>query len=195
MPAGGANNQSVWPAPQIRFTTGGSLIGYSPWNGGPAGFLVVAGAEPPDATGAPHSKPPLARAYSTIKKVVGAFGDADRALATHDTDKSGTLSKGEFAAALSKSRVTVDDAEVDELFARMDTDGNGEIDAKEFDAAFYAARLAGGIDLYLPVIPGGGPMKLRKEDVAAEVAYLESDAFKANVLYGWRNAAVAVGKI
>mgnify|MGYP005686855385 CR=1 FL=1 len=62
------------------------------------------------------------------------------------------------------------------------------IDAKELDAAFYAARLAGGIDIYVPVLPGGGPTKLKKEDVGAEVAYLESEAFKMHVLHGWRKS-------
>ena len=149
----------------MRFTTSGSLIAYSPWNGGPAGLLAVAGAEPPEQPGAPRAQG-LSRTQSAIKRLVGAFGDVGTALYAHDTDGSGSLHKAEFVAALERNRVAVDEAEVDELFSKLDVDGNGEIDASEFDAAFYAARLAGGMDVYLPVIPGGGPTRLKKADVS-----------------------------
>lgn len=137
----GLNNQSAFASPQIRFGAG-SLIAYSPFNCGPAGFLAVASAEPPGTARSPPRQPSL------VKQVVGAFGDAAKAFSEHDTDVSGSLSKAEFVAALNLQHVEVDDAEVDELFERMDKDGNGEIEANEFDAAFYAARLTGGIDVY-----------------------------------------------
>lgn len=57
--------------------------------------------------------------------------------------------------------------------------------AQEFDAAFYASRLAGGVDVYIPV-GEGGPLKIKKEERLHRVAYLESVAFKKRLLEGWR---------
>ena len=73
-------------------------------------------------------------------------------------------------------RAQVPAREADEIFASIDTDGSGEIDAKELSVAFYAARLAGGVDIYVP---------LNKS------AALGTAAFKHKMLHGWRSCGGA----
>lgn len=167
---------------QIRFCKG-RLIGYTPWHSGPD-VHVVAAVEPPGT-----AKPPLAKQQSTIKKLAGAFGNASGAFEEYDTDASGTLSRAEFEAALRQKGVVAGIEEVDEIFSRLDTDGNSTLELREFETAFVAARLAGGVDVYVPV-QKGGPMKLKQSDVPTRVAYLESEAFKQKLLYGWRGEKV-----
>ena len=59
----------------------------------------------------------------------------------------------------------------------VDVDDSGEIDTAEFDAAFYAARLSGGIDIYIPSI---------SRDKGLSVGHLESDEFRQKLLHGWK---------
>ena len=72
--------------------------------------------------------------------------------------------------------------EVDGMFELLDKNASGSIDAKKFDAAFYAARLAGGIDVYIPV-----PKKMGGRPQHQMVAHLESDEFRHTLLHGWRS--------
>ena len=44
-----------------------------------------------------------------------------------------------------------------------------------WESAFYAARLAGGVDVYIPA-----------SNFSYKVEDLESDAFKQRLLHGWR---------
>ena len=163
------NNQMVYPSAQMSFGKG-SLLGYLPWHS-TVQLHIVAAAEPPSA-----AKP--TRQASLIKQVVGALG-ASEAFREVDADGSGGVSKEELAATLRKqAKMEVDPVELDELFSLMDTDGSGDISAKEFDAAFYAARLAGGVDVYIPFPAAKG--------VGEMIAKYEGEAFKQALLHGWR---------
>ena len=95
------------------------------------------------------------------------------------------LSRESFATALRANEVQASPSEIDEIFAVLKReDSSGEIDGSEFESAFCAARLAGGIDVYVPVATGG-PRQLTREDLPAEMAYLESAKFKQKLLFGW----------
>ena len=66
--------------------------------------------------------------------------------------------------------------------SRARADGHaGDISATEFDAAFYAARLAGGVDVYIPFPQAAG--------VGEMIQKYESDAFKQTLLHGWHKPA------
>lgn len=186
IPKGGLfvmNNQAVFPVVQMRFAPG-TLLGYIPWHSGPH-MHIVPSVEPP-------ATPSMIRPDKAvaIKGAVGAFADSKMAFAAIDADASGTISRDEFETALRLNKVPVEAAELDDIFAQLDTDNSGELDAREFDSAFYAARLAGGIDVYIPVTPGG-PKKLKKTDLKTQIAYIESDAFKKKLLHSWRSAGAA----
>ena len=95
-------------------------------------------------------------------------------------DASGTISREELRAALMTSGLAVPDHEADDIFDRLDIDHSGGIDPKEFDAAFFAARLASGVDVYIPVRKGGKQKGLRTELEIIE--YLESEVFRNKLL-------------
>lgn len=161
----------IFPSAQISFGTG-SLLGYTPWHSVDQ-VHIVAAAEPPSESG---EKSKLQQQQLAVKRLVGTLS-AKAVFGGTDADGSGGVDKAELKAALkAHANVTVEGSDLDELFALMDTDGSGEIDAREFEAAFYAARLEGGVDIYIPMTAGS----------RAEIPKLESPEFKKSMLYGWR---------
>lgn len=63
-------------------------------------------------------------------------GKMDASLDNFDTDKSGTLSKTELAAAYRTVGLSYDPATVDAAFAAADTDGSGEVDFVEYKPTY-----------------------------------------------------------
>jgi len=178
----GVNNQMVYPSAQIRFGRG-AVIGYTPWHSATQ-IHIVAAAENPSGTApagdgpveaTPKARPKPQRQGSLIKRVVGAL-DPRAAFDEADSDSSGSVSREElFRVLRDQAKVSVDPAEMEELFYLFDKDGSGDIDAKEFEAAFYAMRLAGGVDVYVPL------------SSSKQVAHVEGPAFKESLLHGWRD--------
>ena len=151
---------------------------------------IVASMEPPGRDAGPaspsgHLKPQVMRRASYMKRMVGSL-DTATAFQRHDADGSGAISRSELCAALMTAGLELDEQEIDGMFELLDKDASGSIDAEEFDAAYYAARLAGGIDIYIPVIQKMGWLPQQ-----AMVAHLESDVFKQTLLYGWRERPVS----
>jgi hypothetical protein len=56
---------------------------------------------------------------------------------------------------------------------------HGSAPCGQFEAAFYKLRLAGGVDVYVPISSTFGKSK--------QIALIESAAFKEGLLRGWRN--------
>jgi hypothetical protein len=171
------NNQSTYPIAQIRFGPG-SLIGYCPWHSLDQ-IHIMASVEPPEGEAGAAM-----RQASFMRQMVGSL-DTKTAFQRHNTSGSGAMSRSELLVALKTAHVELNEQEAEQeiggMFELLDKGASGTIDAKKFDAAFYAARLAGGIDVYIPVMKkmGGRPPH-------EMVTHLESDEFKQTLLHGWR---------
>lgn len=161
------NNQSCYIMAQIRFGRDATCIGYTPWHSGPS-IHIVAAVESDKA-----SRPSIVKRYSNLKKIIGSIDTAD-AFEQVDTDNSGDISREELVAALANvGSDTSDDREIDQLMEMIDIDSSHTIDREEFGAAFYAARLCGGIDVYVPV---------PKSKSNKGVSFYESNEFKQILL-------------
>jgi hypothetical protein len=149
------NNQAVFNMAQIRFGRDASCIGYSPWHS--VDQIHIVAALEPEA-----NRPSSVKRYSRFKKLIGPL-DASAAFERIDADNSGDISREELLVALKDAGLEIPDHEVDELMEMIDADRSNTIDVEKFDAAFYASRLSGGMDVYVPVPKG----KLNKgvEDV------------------------------
>jgi hypothetical protein len=149
------NNQSVYPSAQIHFGSG-TLLGYTPWHGSNQIHIVAAVED--DAANA--VEPPLLRQQQRhVRRLVGSLASAT-AFELADADRSGDITKAELISALAKVNVELSDREADELFLSLDKDASGGIDQSEFESAFYAARLAGGVDIYVPATSPAAKDKL-----------------------------------
>lgn len=137
------NNQSIYNMAQIRFVSNGSCIGFTHWHSG-GQVHIVAALEPEKNTRAS-----VTNRHSLIKNLVGPI-DSSAAFDRIDTDKSGYISKIELSSALSRAGLKSQDIQMEELMEIFDAD-NSEIDKEKFKAAFYASRLSGGVDVYVPV--------------------------------------------
>lgn len=161
------NNQLGFPSAQIRFGPG-SLIGYCPWHNGMHVHFVPATERPSgELSGAPAS---------LIKKLVGSL-DLHSAFARCDVGGSGSLSREDVAAGLRAASVDTSAQELDALFDHFRKDASGGIGPEQFNRAFREARLAAGVDVYIPV-----PRRAAHE----QLAYLQSEEFKHKLLFGWR---------
>eukprot|EP00316_Scyphosphaera_apsteinii_P023592 CAMPEP_0119337828 /NCGR_PEP_ID=MMETSP1333-20130426/94788_1 /TAXON_ID=418940 /ORGANISM="Scyphosphaera apsteinii, Strain RCC1455" /LENGTH=595 /DNA_ID=CAMNT_0007348965 /DNA_START=195 /DNA_END=1982 /DNA_ORIENTATION=+ len=162
------NNQLGFPSALIRFGPG-SLIGYCPWHNGLHIHMVPA-TEPPAAHG--ESQAPA----SLVKKLVGSL-DTRSAFARFDVNSCGSLTREDIAAGLKAVSVDVSAQELADVFNYFCKDVSGGIGLEEFNRAFGTARLAAGVDVYIPV-----PKRVAPQ----QIAYLQSAEFKHKLLYGWR---------
>jgi len=162
------NNQLGFPSAQIRFGAG-SLVGYCPWHNGLHLHMVPA-TEPPPAQ--PSETP-----ASLIKKLVGSL-DPQTAFARCNVSSSASLSREDVAAGLRAASVDFSARELDDLFNHFRKEAaSGGIGPEQFNRAFREARLAAGVDVYVPIPSQAAP---------EQIAYLQSDAFKHKLLHGWR---------
>ena len=95
-----------------------------------------------------------------------------------DMDGSGVISAQELKAALNGAHVDIKMREVDEALSIMGTNQDGQIGLNEFRAAFAAARLSGGVDVYLPIYWSGTNNTKTRGDKMKLVKYYESAVFK-----------------
>jgi hypothetical protein len=132
---------------QIHFGAG-SCIGYSPWHSGDQ-IHLVASVEPASAESRRHDgcddREVGVRTGEALRKLLGVLEPRDifpRA--------SGALDRSAFSAMFERGGVEMNESFLDEAMALIDKNNDGVVDHHEFDAACYAARLAGGVDVYIP---------------------------------------------
>lgn len=84
-----------------------------------AGLAMAADGDKPGAKGKGGPVDPAKRAEMMLKKL--------------DTDKSGGISKEEFAAGPMAKRANGDQEKIDKAFGRIDKDGDGSITKEELE--------------------------------------------------------------